>query len=138
MSGQTFYMSAVAPQLPYKVVLGHDLPILCALIPQVKHCNAVTRAQRASEMRALPFADDELVLDVESRQERKHLSRQEKHRQKMAVEVGQEKREWPQPSMALQIDIPTNMLSCRDRIRPWSYGFRKPQRVTKGHRAQVA
>ena len=75
MSGQTFYMSvAVAPQLPYKVVLGHDLPILCDLIPQVKHCNAVTRAQRASEMRALPFADDELVLDVASRQERKQLS----------------------------------------------------------------
>ena len=92
VSGQTFFMSvAVAPQLPYKVGLGHDLPILCDLIPQVKHCNAVTRVQRASEMRELPFAEDELGLDVEIREERKHLSRQEKRRQKITVEAGQEK-----------------------------------------------
>ena len=50
--------------------------MLCDLVPQVKHCNAVTRAQAASEMRALPFAEAELVLDVESRPERRILSRQ--------------------------------------------------------------
>ena len=119
--GQTFFMSvAVAPQLPYKVVLGHDLPILCDLVPQVKHCNAVTRAQAASEMRALPFADAELGLEVESRPERRHLSRQEKRRQKLRVTVGQ--KEWPKPEITLDIDIPTNIgeLQVQDKtLEPW-------------------
>ncbi|CAL8406538.1 unnamed protein product [Arctogadus glacialis] len=98
----------------------------------VKHCNAVTRAQRASELRALPFAEDELVLDVESRGERKHLSRQEKRRQKITVEAGQEKREWTQPSMALEMDIPTNIVELQRQDKTLELWFQKATGGVKG------
>ena len=109
----------------------------CDLIPQVKHCNAVIRAQTASEMRALPFAEDELVLDVESRGERKHLSRQDKRRQKMTVEAGQEKQEWTQPSMALEFDTPRNIVELQRQDKTLELWF-QPQGESKGHRARVA
>ena len=139
VSGQTFFMSvAVAPQLPYKVVLGHDLPILCDLIPQVKHCNAVTRAQRVSELRALPFAEDELVPDVESRGERKRLSRQEKRRQKITVEAGQEKQEWTQPSRPLEMDIPTNIVELQRQDKTLELLFQKATGGVKGTQSTIS
>ena len=83
-------------------------------------------------MRALPFAEDELVLDVESRGERKHLSRQEKRRQKMTVEAGQEKREWSQPSMALELDIPTNIVELQRQDKTLELWFQKATGGVKG------
>ena len=58
------------------------------------------------------------MLDLE----RKHLSRQEKRRQKLGVAVGQKEQEWPQPEITLDIDIPTNIgeLQVQDKtLEPW-------------------
>ncbi len=46
--GQTYLLHvAVSSHLPYEVILGQDLPILCDLVSQVQSCYAVTRAQSA-------------------------------------------------------------------------------------------
>lgn len=58
------------------------------------------------------------MLDLE----RKHLSRQEKRRQKLGVAVGQKEQEWPQPEITLDIDIPTNIVEqqIQDKtLVPW-------------------
>ena len=58
------------------------------------------------------------MLDLE----RKHLSRQEKRRQKLGGAVGQKEQEWPQPEITLDIDIPTNIVEqqIQDKtLVPW-------------------
>ncbi|KAL2081694.1 hypothetical protein ACEWY4_023547 [Coilia grayii] len=123
VSGQTFFMPvAIAAKLPYKVVLGNDLPILWDLIHKLEHCNAVTRAQSAKDLQELPFADVE--LDVADRKpEKPHLSRQQKRRQKVQTVIEQTEPElWPQPELHIDMDIPTNIaeLQRQDKsLEPW-------------------
>ena len=53
---------ALAPQLPYPVVLGQDIPILVDLLPKAQTCNVVmTMSQIKTEtLRTLPFFGEEV------------------------------------------------------------------------------
>lgn len=67
VDGQTFFLQvALAPKLPYPVVLGQDIPTLLDLLEQSKACNMVTtRAQSIAEgYNELPFDVVELPFDV--------------------------------------------------------------------------
>ena len=69
-------------------------------------------------------------MDVESRGERKHLSGQDKRRQK--VEAGQEKQEWTQPSMALEFDTPRNIVELQRQDKTLELWFQKATGGVKG------
>lgn len=68
VKGQTYLLDVgVADELPFPVVLGHDLPVLWDLLQPVPSCNMVITRAKASTgeegkqmLRALPFFDNEV------------------------------------------------------------------------------
>ncbi len=107
VQGQTYLLHvAVSSHLPYEVVLGQDLPILCDLVSQVQSCYAVTRAQSArADFNELPFAD----ADVELVYEKRHKSKKE--RRKLKFEGSVESR---QVEELLLPEGPPNMIIPED------------------------
>ncbi|KAL1271128.1 hypothetical protein QQF64_030146 [Cirrhinus molitorella] len=88
VQGQTYLLEVgVADNLPYPVILGHDLPVLLDLLQPGRLCNAVvTRAKKKqaeetmSTLNTLPFFD----VDMEVEPSKPRKSRSERRREKLA------------------------------------------------------
>uniref|UniRef100_A0A7N6BLW2 Gypsy retrotransposon integrase-like protein 1 n=1 Tax=Anabas testudineus TaxID=64144 RepID=A0A7N6BLW2_ANATE len=116
VQGQAYLLNVgVADNLPFPVVLGHDLPVLVDLLGTEYHCNvAVTRAQakhvqeHSPTLSALPF----YAAELETQPGKSRKSRSQRRTEKLkrtAVDSSVE----TAPDMPLGFPLPTNIIEMQ-------------------------
>lgn len=121
VGGQTFFLPvALAPSLPYPVILGQDIPTLVDLFEQPKICNMVTtRAQRvAEEFKELPFDGVEWAPSPV----REAKSRSQRRRDKFLGSQEPVDKQCPDPSSPIDVHIPADIGQWQEKdptLRSW-------------------
>lgn len=148
VGGQTFLLPvALAPTLPYAVILGNDIPTLYDLMAQpigkpdgdegqssvadfheplsdavtfpVKPCNVITRAQSAEgAFKELPF----LGVDWEAGPVRPHKSRAQRRQEKLKGSLRQGAQISPKPPELLEVEFPLDLSTLQRQdatLKPW-------------------
>ncbi|XP_038147858.1 uncharacterized protein LOC119787881 [Cyprinodon tularosa] len=116
VQGQLYLLNiGVAENLPFPVVLGQDLPVLCDLLNFNNMCNAALTRSQASKREeflqplcALPFYDADLETTPGKSRKSRRQRRQEKF-QHSVVELSSSSK----PALPLGFKIPANIIEMQ-------------------------